>query len=166
MTFPFGIKMSQTWPEANYIMDFIHKMKVKAFVEIGVHVGGLAAIMLAWESYTNKDFEYLGIEIDPGPLHPKIKPRILIEDCFNPDTREVVRFFVHSHALTFVYCDNGEKKREIIFYEPVLKPGDFIFAHDYGYEVLDEHVESLYETCDRVPPSALIGTKLIGFRKR
>jgi len=33
-----------------------------------------------------------------------------------------------------LFCDNGDKKREINLFGPLLKPGDVLAAHDFGTE--------------------------------
>ena len=48
---------------------------------------------------------------------------------------------------TFFFCDGGDKKREFNFYAPLLSSGSVIVAHDYGMEVLPEHIQG---TVDRL----------------
>jgi len=169
INYPYGIKMAQSYLDLGYFLELVWRCKVATFVELGVHVGGMAAIMSSCENFADWDYLYLGVELDPGPIHPKVKKhaRIIIGSCFDGETVEAVKNFVHSrNSPAVIYCDDGEKKREVVVYEPILRSGDFIFAHDYNSEIVDADVEFLNKTCDRLNSVDLVGTGLVGFRKR
>jgi hypothetical protein len=46
----------------------------------------------------------------------------------------------------FLYCDNGNKMKEINMYAQYLNPGDFLGVHDWGTEVF---IEGIQETVDK-----------------
>lgn len=45
---------------------------------------------------------------------------------------------------TFIFCDGGDKAAEFNLYAPLLKKGDCIAVHDWGYEIGDIHTQ---QTC-------------------
>lgn len=40
-----------------------------------------------------------------------------------------------------LYCDNGNKPREVELYAPLLRPGSLLAVHDYNTEIMAEWVE-------------------------
>lgn len=48
-------------------------------------------------------------------------------------------------GTAIVYCDGGNKPKEILTYAPLMRPGDLIAAHDYGTEISLRDVVPLYE---------------------
>ena len=73
---------------------------------------------------------------------------LLYEDAFAEDTQEIVSDMIAGHSPTFIFCDNGNKARELKEYALLLKTGDLIACHDYRgicgrYEVGDEQVRFL-----------------------
>jgi len=169
INYPYGIQMAQSYLALGYFLDLIGRLKVATFVELGIHVGGMAAIMSNCERFADWDYSYLGVEINPGLIHLKVKKHahLIIGDCFDKEVVNAIKGFVHTRGSpAVIYCDNGEKRKEVIIYEPILRSGDFIYAHDYGTEILDEDIAFLYETCDRLDLTDLIEAKVVGFRKR
>jgi len=142
---PFGILVGHTWMEVGLILDFINTARITRFVEIGVHKGGLCAI-LAHTTEHLSFFHYLGIEINPDIIHesvkklfhPKLEERdirqLVIADALQPSTIKIVSRWVHRSAgPALVYCDGGDKPKEFERYAPVIRAGDFIAAHDWDY---------------------------------
>lgn len=62
------------------------------------------------------------------------------KDVFKESTvQESADFIKNDRAL--VFCDNGDKKLEFPLYSQILKTGDLIMAHDWGYEIKSEHLD-------------------------
>lgn len=63
------------------------------------------------------------------------------KDVFQPGTvEEAADFIKNDRAL--IFCDDGHKKQEVPLYAPILKINDLIMAHDWGGEILPEHLDS------------------------
>lgn|SRR5574341_152481 len=134
ISLPYGVKTSHTWHEVGQLLRIINDLDIETFVELGTHVGGLASILLPINKY--RSFVYFGIEHQAEIIHSVIREFIYIADVFNPETVETVRR-VKLNRKTFIYCDNGDKVREMNLYKSILKRGDVIACHDYfnGQEV-------------------------------
>ena len=75
-----------------------------------------------------------------------------VVNVFDWETREEISKLVKSHGRCLVYCDNGNKIRELHMVRGLLKPDDVLGVHDYPIEVpedstgfLDEDGYVLYE---------------------
>lgn len=55
------------------------------------------------------------------------------KDVFNPETVKDVSDFIVGHRA-MIFCDDGDKKREVALYAGILKKGDLLLAHDYNAE--------------------------------
>jgi hypothetical protein len=169
INFPFGIKMSQSYNELGFWMEFICRNKVKAFVELGVHVGGLAAMMISYEWWNPERFSYLGVEHIEHGINPLVRKRgtFFISDVFEDTTRDGVMGWMRERGPTIIYCDNGQKNEELEIYAPICRPGDYIFAHDWQSEVFEADVEFLVQSpvFRRLDNVSLSGTTLIGFER-
>ena len=160
-TEPFGVYVAHTWIEVGLILDFINSARITRFVEIGIHHGGLCAI-LAHTAEHLPYFHYMGIEINPDIIeqsvknlfHPMMDERdirqLVIADALKPETVQVVNQWIHRSAgPALIYCDGGDKPKEFGLYAPVIRAGDFIAAHDWDYggyaqaEIKPEDVEEI-----------------------
>ena len=131
---PSGIHIGHTGAEVAFLTEVIGRAEVAAFIEIGVHLGGLAEVMMAIVP------EYLGIEIDPRIVVDRVNNQITasqsadiwIADAWNRMTVFVVADWLAVRGTTLIYCDGGDKPKEFAFYAPVIRKGDLIGVHDYG----------------------------------
>jgi len=135
---PFGIPTAQTWNQVGALFDDINKFEVTLFVELGVYFGGLAEMMLIRQSLIN-NFKYFGIQLDAAELRLRIKDKIRIGDVLDPKiVQEVSNLVSNNSGLAMIYCDAGNKPREMITYTPLLRLGDYIRVHDYPGETSPE----------------------------
>lgn len=183
ISLPYGIKTSHTWHEIGQILRIINDLDIETFVELGAHVGGLASILLPVNKYRN--FVYFGIEHTSEIIHPVIREYIYIADIFDSNTIETVKQ-VKINRKTFIYCDDGDKVREMNAYKSILKQGDVIACHDYfnGQEVYGLMNFGFDDSCGCRPevwdqdlfgfygsgfvllnPYLLKGTRIMGFIK-
>lgn len=130
------------WPEeVAIILRTLEFLKLDAFVEIGVHVGGLADIILQWAE-DHQPFVYLGIENNPSVISREIDGRmeavgqaaILIRNAWDEKTvTETMTMLSNPMRLSsFIYCDGGNKPRELKLWAPYAVKGDVVGVHDYG----------------------------------
>lgn len=180
-----GLHVGHTEIEVATILKVIQEFQIKKFVEVGVHVGGLANILSKLPG-----LQYMGIENNPSVINEKLtKSEIFFVygDCFSPETIQKVMLFMHCvSGASLVYCDNGNKPKELLAYYNILEPGDYIFAHDYydtmrvlddlpGFgvdldfpkpEVLESDIEFLRTNKDFVEvPTILDKTRICGFMR-
>lgn len=140
---PFGIYIAHAWNEIGALFQAIDRYQVKTFIEIGTHRGGLSYFLIQ-RAKNVSDFIYLGVEINPDLVDARVineihlsnsgRASIYFGDAFEQHTIvEVMSHFRQGVAL--VYCDGGNKPKEVQTFAPLLRPGDLIAAHDYGDEI-------------------------------
>ena len=184
ISLPFGIKTSHTWYEIGQILRIINDYDVYTFIELGAHVGGLASI-LVWRSRF-APFRYIGYEILSPIIDDNVKNNCAIysKDIFKHPEEIVPK---DNDGKIFIYCDNGNKVKEMQVFHKFLRSGDIIACHDYYNgqwvdglkdfgesdecgcvpEVWEKDVQYLIndETFTLLPSYLLHGTRIIGFIK-
>lgn len=141
---PYGLLVGHTWIEVGVILDLINRYGIARFVELGVHVGGLTAVVTPIMAF--KGFEYMAVEINPQISRAVVGLSRLYAgfefvsgDCLTEGMRASVRSFINRSAQpALIYCDNGEKDVELPFYAPILRSGDVIAVHDFYGKVPED----------------------------
>lgn len=142
---PYGLLVGHTWIEVGVILDLINRYGIRRFVELGVHVGGLTAVVTPIMFF--KGFEYMAVEINPqisravvGLSRLYAGFEFVAGDCLTPAMRDRVSAFINRNSAdpALIYCDNGHKALEFPFYAPLLRSGDLICAHDYFGDLIED----------------------------
>lgn len=176
------MRLGHIWYEVAALQEVIQREQPAWFVEVGIHEGGLT-----WFLLNQYNFNYLGIEINCGIIRPKVKELIyakdnadlICADCFSDKAMFPVS---NLEGKKMIYCDGGDKAKELVAYADILDSGDVIMAHDFsdlervveGWpeykdstrpEVLPKDIEFLYRICDRIHEDILKNTRIIAFKK-
>jgi hypothetical protein len=174
------IRLGHTWHEFNILKQFILEQSPKWFVEIGIHEGGLAYLLLP----ILEDIKYLGVELDCNIIRPEVKTRfksypkseLMCADCFS----STVALKIRESKNKIIYCDGGNKIKELKHFKYLCDVGDIILAHDYydekrnvidvpspNAEVTPEDVLHLDEdeTFVKLPEDIFETTRIIGWQK-
>ena len=111
----FGIPVQQTWTALYMLEKLITNQKIEQIFELGTGDGALSLFF----GYRDERFWTYDIKNN--------------QDVFSAKIINEIKFYlkVNWNSKSMVFCDNGDKPREIRTYAPLLKPGDFILAHDY-----------------------------------
>lgn len=127
--------------EVEAILDTLGIMEMGAFVEIGVHVGGLTDTLMQWMK-KRPWFLYLGVEINESVIDRGLLQRIdamdgnraaiLIRDAWSYDTVLEVKRMLRGLRSSFIYCDGGDKRRELALWAPHARKNDIVAVHDFG----------------------------------
>lgn len=134
--YPYGVKVSLTWLQIATHLDDIERYGVKLFIELGVLEGGLTSVLLPGVRVGL--FDYVGVELNQAYVNKRIanEASIIYGDCFSDLVKAQIGEIIHNaEGPVLLFCDNGDKPREILEYSPMLRSGDFIAVHDYGTEV-------------------------------
>jgi len=135
---PYGTIMGHTWHEAGQILRVINDFDVTAFIEVGTNVGGLTSLLFG-RIAVNDEFKYLGIELDFSIINQRVlalrafspRFRILNLDCFLEEAFNEVGTHLRNSGRCIIYCDGGNKVKELYHFAPLLRSNDIIMAHDY-----------------------------------
>jgi hypothetical protein len=123
-------------------------------VELGTWRGGLTLFLDAWARAN--DAVVLSIDsvdlmsektrslVSIGPTTTFLKADAFGKGCF-----EEVQKFINGHCC-LVYCDDGNKEKELVKYCEIIPPGSIIGCHDYTVEVRPERIPRMFQP-DFVP---------------
>lgn len=177
------IRLGHTWHEVDMIDKFVTSYKPRNFIEVGVHEGGLSYVLIPRLNF----LYYTGIEIDcrlvqPGAMEIYRKyirtATLMCLDCFS----DVVYERIRSLDNKVIYCDGGNKAKEIAHFKSACRPGDVIMCHDFydgtryvrgvpkeniSIEVTASDIE-IYQSdpaFKRLPESIFGETRIIGWKK-
>ena len=178
------IRLGHTWFEYHVLEDFICNIKPKWFVEIGVHEGGLAYLLL--QNHLMDEIGYMGIELDCNLVRPQVKSiinarlssELLCVNCFGSTTF----YLLEKLKNKIIYCDGGNKAKELLHFKQFCDPDDIILAHDFydGTRIVrDVPVENISievvandivhmetdKTFERLEETVFKETRIIGWRK-
>lgn len=173
---PVGVPTSLTWHDIGAVMHILQSAHINLVVEIGIDQGGLTALMLAYREYSAGRMDvpylqYLGIDINTELMCEAVRNRdrslFIQADAFAPETIQHVHTAVQqTHGRALIFCDGGDKPREIRAYASVLRPGDLLLAHDYHNEYVDEALQDLPSNLERLQPEWIAETLLCLFQGR
>lgn len=165
---PFGIPIMQRSWQVLTIFSLIETLHIETFIELGVWAGGLADLLIrraevvkevpgpTWPymEFIKRQTEmvYYGFDL-VDQIDSRLKhylrppshwnqdyPRLTIGDVFDlPIMTTVSRRIRARPGAAFIYCDDGDKPREMRTYAPILRVGDYMMSHDVpsGNSVVD-----------------------------
>lgn len=144
-----GVHTQRVWADIFTIENFLTEKWPMAVVELGTGTGAFSAYLAMYCHFNGGRF----LTIDAHRPNPSAFQRgrdsclgavgmlggcYLKADVFDGRTKQFVREVINSRSPAFVYCDNGDKRREVLEYAPVLRRGDFLGVHDYGHEIHED----------------------------
>lgn len=176
-----GLRLGHTWYEIDNWFALIEQYKPEHFVEIGVHEGAFSRLII---SRFYQKLHYIGIEYNCAIVRPEVllyynpdyNSELWDGDCFSPEMKQQVKALV---GKKIIYCDGGNKARELRVYSHYVNSGDLLFSHDYndgkrsGYglpevikaEVLPKDVKFLNESPKFTKLEEIYGTRIIGYQR-
>lgn len=130
-----GIRIAQTYPQICSHIDIINRYNVKLFMEVGMYMGGTLPYVIS-NLVLDAGFRYIGFDIVSDHLDRRLVKLcdntkncdIIIDDCFN--NLEYIKEEIEYNGVTYIFCDGGDKPRELLTFSKLLKIGDLISVHD------------------------------------
>ncbi len=135
---PYDVPITQTWLQVVRHFEAIKDFDIKLFIEIGVYLGGLASVIIPRTEYV--EFHYLGVEINEAGVDGRVKlqisrlpkANIVYGDAFNSGIINKVKKRINAAPPPcYLFCDGGDKPREMKTYVPLLRSGDLLSVHDW-----------------------------------
>jgi hypothetical protein len=151
--FPFGIHASHSWEELGAIFRVIDEYNINAFVELGTFKGGLVSLMEG-RIIHHPTFEYVGIEKEFDALvDTKLRRYVWDGNVFHHIMMRDIREWLLIRKRNYlIYCDNGDKPREVKTYLKYMPVGTYVMAHDWGTEILPRDLEMIEVPYRRIIP--------------
>jgi len=190
-----GAGMSQSYSAIYWQEYFVESNRFEYIVELGSQKGALSTYLANMaaitESYifdTYEAFPYPYEETDGSDIQlrsryngtghwfekmAEISPYINMyyENVFDKPVFNHIKENMEQFK-TYIFCDGGNKLRELHLYARLLKKGDRIAVHDWGIEVKPEQVQPIMEEFDLeydepfAKSATDLGTWIMPFRKK
>lgn len=123
------IRLGHTWHEIQVLGQFVMDTQPLYFIEIGVHEGGMSYVLIP-----KLNVMYVGVEIDCSIIRPEVlklyreySALLFCRDCFDHDLFTMFQ----ATRRKIIYCDGGNKAKEIAHFQSACRTGDIIMCHDY-----------------------------------
>ena len=161
-----GVSTSLTWYDVGALLLLIQMFDVRTILEIGVEHGGATALFASLCRYTGRT--YRGIDITLNALsHAVIEhdgANLYQRDAWAQDTIDELAAWLHTQAAPcLIFCDGGDKPKELHLYASILRSGDVLVGHDYHNEYTEDAVADI--PLDRISADWLDDTLLCVWRK-
>jgi FkbM family methyltransferase len=124
----------------NVFYEFLKQTQPTNVLEIGTALGGFTKILKEFIDELKLQCNILTYEIHDQPWYQDMRNNgidVRVENVFTEhyvDVDQFVKEYIARPGTTIVLCDGGSKKDEFNVLSDYLKVGDFILAHDYGYD--------------------------------
>lgn len=144
----FGVPTQTSWATA-FVFDHlltVHREKIKWIVEIGTGRGGMSLMLALWAKVNGIPFwtievkSYLTDEVMSVLWH--LGANIVQGDVFTGPGERILRE-CEVHGTGFLFCDGGNKPRELATFAPMAPPDTLIAVHDFGTETKGRHVSAV-----------------------
>ena len=141
-----GFKMEQSWSLIFVLNKVLNdNPDIKRIVELGTGQGGLTIYFGLMMANIRGKVLTFDTKLPNQDWFRFITERRLpidyrFESNFSQLAQDDVRNFIKDEKV-LIFCDNGNKAREIRMYGSKLKSGDLIMAHDWGTEIREEHIK-------------------------
>lgn len=120
--------------------EFLKQTQPANILEIGTALGGFTNILKGFIDELKIPCDILSYEIHDQPWYQDMRDTgidVRVENVFTDHYTDVAQFvkdYISKQGTTIVLCDGGSKRDEFNVLSDHLKTGDFILAHDYGYD--------------------------------
>lgn len=110
-------------------------------VEVGTFKGGLTVILDTFSKLYSLDYELHTYDINSDLVSKETKELfkelgviVHVKDVFEAEGKEVKTLIEDTNDLAVLFCDGGNKSKEINDFSKFLKAGDIVLGHDYGFD--------------------------------
>lgn len=141
---PIGVSCSLTWLDLGAIAHILQVAHIRLVVEIGVEHGGLAAYLAEYCRLTGCG--YRGVDMTLNPLDNRLRAalNVIERDAWASATVAEVSGWVNAtDGPVLIFCDGGNKPKELHLYAPLIREGDVLLGHDYGNEYTEAAIADM-----------------------
>lgn len=150
-----GGGMSQSYSALYFFEYYIQHYGFEYVVEIGTQKGALSLFLANMASVT-ESFFFETFDVSEKDLDDRSVEGVghwLREICKISQYCKFHHWDIFSHAAesrisaeledkkTLIFCDGGDKQREMDVYGGIIKPGDHIILHDWQHEVFPDTID-------------------------
>ena len=150
--------------QAPGVIEFWEKVlfenSYKRFIEFGTYKGGLSMFFLLWSIQRKAEFytyDNMAHKMSRIAYHLHLPKYFKKLDIFEHE--EEIGKLIQAPGVTILFCDNGDKPKELKVFSKYLKIGDIIGVHDWLTEVqpsdIPEELQLIYLHTDKMPYTAV-----------
>ena len=139
-----GIRQQHSYNLYYHFDKIITGSNLQKFIEIGTGNGAMS-LFLGLYAFQRNTSLWTFDKQERGDLHlakpffDLLRIQMILGDVFTQ--RDHIAAFVKD-SPTFIFCDNGDKIKEVAYFKPILSSGSIIAVHDYPKEIGKSHVDS------------------------
>ena len=142
---PFQVWHS--YVEMIFLDQILTRYHFDSVIEFGTGNGGITTLFAIHCLRMGASLDTFDIMGEPNRgLYKKLRTLVPIRfhktNVFNEETINTVSTLLRQ-GKALIYCDNGDKPREISTYAPLMKNGDVIMAHDKDQEIHLHQIEDV-----------------------
>jgi cephalosporin hydroxylase len=134
-----GVTMWTSWAGLFVIDRILDEHPVDKIIELGTMNGGLSMFLAdqaRWRGIPFMTFDVRDARTKKEGYSFQQK-----DILYDPEAIIGLRMVLEGSDRVLLYCDNGNKPREVAFYAPSLKPGSVLGVHDWPKEIDESHVK-------------------------
>ena len=144
-----GVHTQRLWVDIGTIEKFLFAKWPATVIELGTGTGSFSVYLAVYCWFHDFSFHTFDThKIRNSPFQERrdkcIEAIICLggfcytQDIFAKHTIDLIKDLVRSsRGPVFLYCDDGDKPREVCVYKGILRKGDFLGVHDYGAEIFE-----------------------------
>ena len=129
--------------------SILNQHRFDRIMELGTGTGIFSCFLLM--HCLHKDADFVTVNKYPNPHWGKLNNMRLIDrlqlakhiwqfDIFTDRAIKQITNYIGKVGQTILYCDNGDKPKEVATFAPYLKTGDIIAVHDWGTEFKNKDI--------------------------
>lgn len=151
-----GTRMQHSYMAIYVLENVLNIYQPAKIVEFGARWGGTTSFLGVWAVANNKQF----LSVDRTSDLRETSQRLLKQlssnvnlqymNVFSPECFEYIKNWLKEEKC-LIYCDNGDKLRELEIYSELLQPGSIIACHDYTTAVQESAVKDMIVTKNLKP---------------
>ncbi len=148
-----GIEMAQSWCEFVLWEGLLNDGDFNAIIELGTWQGGSSHWLFAQTRTRAMIRREAGRASTNFRTYDSVAPNAPVEGFERKDVfaaAEEIIEFIHAYEPVVLFCDNGNKPRELRTFGTALRhPDSRVVVHDWGTEVMPEDVPDSLEMVHR-----------------
>lgn len=151
-----GIPIERKWSDIFTIDVFLTRERPDIIIELGTGSGAFSCYLATYAFLAGAEFHTFDTHLRGSPtkrinyraqrLIARLGGKTHRRDVFSLATVTLISKITRQPRTAFVYCDNGDKIREVRTFAEHLKVGDFLGVHDFGSEIQTEDISYLTQT--------------------
>ena len=151
-----GLKMLQYWADLCVWERFLNQHEIVGIVELGTGQGGMSLFLLLQAQARGAMF-WTFDKTAKGWTQNVLAQQLRLADHFVQgdifeDQQAYVKALCAKHGThpLLLYCDGGDKARELQTFAPLLQEGAYIAVHDWNTEIRPADVEPVADILEPV----------------